>query len=134
MAGKMKKAMKVASKKVASKTVVKKKVDWAAAGRKAYATRIRNQKIGKTAKPKPKLKPKKPISADKSKRPQVKHSKQIKTIGFGNFRVNREDLVKALQAHKEQEIPPTVVTQITWKCIKDANPKAFAKNSDRKHK
>jgi hypothetical protein len=111
----------------------RKKVDWAAAGRKAYETRMKNQRgKGKVVKTQKKqAKPQKPVK----KAPQVKqHGKAHgkKTTGFGDYQVNRDALVKALQASKQKEFAPTEVVSLTWAVIKSA--KAAANNEQPKRK
>jgi hypothetical protein len=100
----------------------RKKVDWAAAGRKAYETRIKNQgKHGKTVvKVKPNKKPQKKPAAQK----QVKQNGKRKTVGaFGNYRVNRDALVAELKKSKKTEFAPTEVVSLTWNVIKKASAK-----------
>jgi len=96
------------------------KIDWAAAGRKAYETRMKNQgKHGKTVKVKPK-KPQKKPAAQK----QVKQHGKRKTVGaFGNYRVNRDALVAELKKSKKTEFAPTEVVSLTWNVIKKASAK-----------
>lgn len=98
----------------------RKKVDWAAAGRKAYETRMKNQgKHGKTVKVKPK-KPEKKPAAQK----QVKQHGKRKTVGaFGDYRVNRDALVAELKKSKKTEFAPTEVVSLTWNVIKKASAK-----------
>ena len=98
----------------------RKKVDWAAAGRKAYETRMKNQgKHGKTVKVGPK-KPQKKPAAQK----QVKQHGKHKTVGaFGNYRVNRDALVAELKKSKKTEFAPTEVVSLTWNVIKKASAK-----------
>jgi len=98
----------------------RKKVDWAAAGRKAYETRMKNQsKHGKTVKVKPK-KPQKKPAAHK----QVKQHGKCKKVGaFGNYRVNRDALVAELKKSKKTEFAPTEVVSLTWNVIKKASAK-----------
>lgn len=96
-----------------------KKIDWAAAGRKAYETRMKNQgKHGKTVKVKPKKPQKKPAAQKQVKQ----HGK--KTVGaFGNYRVNRDALVAELKKSKKTEFAPTEVVSLTWNVIKKASAK-----------
>jgi hypothetical protein len=98
----------------------RKKVDWAAAGRKAYETRMKNQgKHGKTVKVKPKKPQKKPAAQN-----QVKQHGKRKTVGaFGNYRVNRDALVAELKKSKKTEFAPTEVVSLTWNVIKKASAK-----------
>jgi len=99
----------------------RKKVDWAAAGRKAYETRMKNQgKHGKTVKVKANKKPQKKPAAQK----QVKQHGKRKTVGaFGNCRVNRDALVAELKKSKKTEFAPTEVVSLTWNVIKKASAK-----------
>jgi hypothetical protein len=98
----------------------RKKIDWAAAGRKAHQTRMKNQgKYGKTVKAKPK-KPQKKPAAQK----HVKQHGKRKTVGaFGNYRVNRDALVAELKKSKKTEFAPTEVASLTWNVIKKASAK-----------
>ena len=97
----------------------RKKIDWAAAGRKAYETRMKNQgKHGKTVKVKPKKPQKKPAQK------QVKQHGKRKTVGaFGNYRVSRDALVAELKMSKKTEFAPTEVVSLTWNVIKKASAK-----------
>jgi hypothetical protein len=98
----------------------RKKIDWSAAGRKAYETRMKNQgKHGKTVKVSPK-KPQKKPAAQK----QVKQHGKRKTVGaFGNYRVNRDALVAELKKSKKTEFAPTEIVSLTWNVIKKASAK-----------
>jgi hypothetical protein len=98
----------------------RKKVDWAAAGRKAYETRMKNQgKHGKTVK----VKPKKPQKKPAAQKQVMQHGKR-KTVGtFGNYRVNRDALVAELKKSKKTEFAPTEVVSLTWNVIKKASAK-----------
>jgi len=133
-----KKQVKTPSKNKPSKPKLtwRKKVDWSAAGRKAYETRIKNQKKGKKGKvvKTQKVKPQKKVEAQKKPtQKQVKQHGKKKTVGFGNYRVNRDDLVKKLQASKKTEFAPTEIVSLTWEVIKSAKASASA-NNGRKHK
>ena len=129
-----KKQVKNLSKNKPSKKLTwRKKVDWSAAGRKAYETRLKNQKSGKkgkVVKTQKKVKPQKPTTQK-----QVKQHGKKKTVGaFGNYRVNRDALVKKLQASKKTEFAPTEVVSLTWEVIKSANKVKASANNGRKHK
>ena len=99
----------------------RKKIDWVAAGRKAYETRMKNQgKHGKTVKVKANKKPQKKPAAQK----QVTQHGKRKTVGaFGNYHVNRDALVAELKKSKKTEFAPTEVVSLTWNVIKKASPK-----------
>jgi hypothetical protein len=99
----------------------RKKVDWSAAGRKAYETRMKNQgKHGITVKVKANKKSQKKSVAQK----QVKQHGKRKTVGaFGNYRVNRDALVAELKKSKKTEFAPTEVVSLTWNVIKKASAK-----------
>jgi hypothetical protein len=100
----------------------KKTVDWSAAGKKAYQTRLRNLKLKKGGKVQKKAQAKKAQVKAQVKKPHVKkpvrHLKQSVGVGFGKFRVNRNALVKALSEDKRKELAPTEVVSLTWKVIK----------------
>jgi len=100
----------------------KKKVDWKAAGHKAWLTRLRNKKNSKAPK---KVQAKKPQAKTQAKKPAVrkpaKHVKQGTDVGFGKYRVSKTALVNALNEDKRKELKPTEVVQLTWQVIKGAN-------------
>jgi hypothetical protein len=131
-----KKQVKNPSKNKPSKPKLtwRKKVDWSAAGRKAYATRVKNQKKkGKVVKPQKVKATQKKVKPQKKPTTQVKQHGKKKTVGFGNYRVNRDDLIKKLQASKKTEFAPTEIVSLTWEVIKSAKASASA-NNGRKHK
>lgn len=134
----------VKSKAVKSKPKTKKKVDWSAAGHKAWLTRLRNQKKngGKVRKKTSKAQAKKPQAKVVAKKPQkpkkpqkhgkVKHGKQV---GFAKYRVSKTALVKALTEDKRKELAPTEVVSLTWDVIRGANGNVSGHDSSKaKHK
>jgi hypothetical protein len=119
----------MAKNKVKAKVVIhktKKKVDWPAAGHKAWLTRLRNKKNGKA--------PKK--AQAKTKKPQVKKPVRhvAQGVGFGKYRVNKIALVNALTEDKRKELKPTEVVQLTWNVIKGANGNVSGHNEKAKRK
>lgn len=101
----------------------RKKVDWAAAGRKAAETRRKNQENGKASKIVKQNKSQKKQPKTQSVK-QVKQHGKRKTVGaFGNYRVNRDALVAELKKSKKTEFAPTEVVSLTWNVIKKASAK-----------
>jgi hypothetical protein len=101
----------------------RKKIDWSAAGRKAAETRRKNQKNGKARKIVKQNKSKKKQPKTQSVK-QVKQHGKRKTVGaFGNYRVNRDELVAELKKSKKTEFAPTEVVSLTWNVIKKASAK-----------
>jgi hypothetical protein len=110
------KAHKPVARKPVKVKPAKKKVDWSAAGHKAYLTRMRNQgKHGKSVTVNGNKKSQKKPSVQK----QVKQHGKRKTFGsFGNYHVNRDALVAELKKSKKTEFAPTEVVSLTWNVIK----------------
>lgn len=81
-----------------------------AAGRKAAATRKRNQRLGKTSR---KQKPTHYGRAVKKSRRKGKVPE-----GFKKYTVNKTKLIAKLQAQKKTSFKPTEVVSLTWDVIR----------------